>query len=95
MVEPASLAGVRCRRCVASFFPAVGRCPRCGGTGVETVDLGGEGVVEAVTRIGDEGVAEVRLDSGVLVMGAVDAELVIGARVRYETPDQVMRFVGV
>jgi len=79
----AALAGSRCRKCAVAVFPASGeRCRLCGGK-ADDVDLGTDGVVETWTQAGGALLAEVRLDSGVLVLGRIAAASVaVGDRVR-------------
>jgi len=88
------MEGSRCRECEVTVFPAGGaRCRCCGGV-AETVDIGAGGVVETWTHTGEALLAEVRLDSRVLVFGRVAAPRVaVGHRVEIDARVAEVTFV--
>lgn len=84
---------IRCAECEAVFYPTAAFCPRCGGADVEARPLSITGVVASSTAVGDNVIAEVLLDDGVLVLARVVADelVVVGCRVRHVPADE-MRF---
>ncbi|MCL6612667.1 MAG: Zn-ribbon domain-containing OB-fold protein [Peptococcaceae bacterium] len=73
------LMGLKCRECGAYTAPPKVCCDGCGGTGVETVQLSGKGVIKTFTviRVAPEGleapyiVAMAELEEGPWIMGNI------------------------
>jgi uncharacterized OB-fold protein len=61
----------RCLDCAVTSYPRAATCARCGGSRVEPVHVEGTGRVVAVTALTTGAVAEVRLEAGLVVLGAV------------------------
>ena len=93
-LAPAELVAVHCRSCGLSAFPHHPSCPRCGSVDVEATHLPATGRVVATTRTGGAQVCEVRLDNGLLVLGAVESSspVHVGDRVSHVPHPTIVRF---
>ncbi|HEX2125101.1 MAG TPA: zinc ribbon domain-containing protein [Thermoleophilaceae bacterium] len=79
------IATRECRRCGHVVFPPRPLCPRCGAWDWMP-RVAEHGVVEAVTRRGENELAAVRTDDGPTVTAlAPGRDLEVGARVRLES----------
>jgi uncharacterized OB-fold protein len=75
----------QCRDCGHVVFPPRPLCPRCGAWDWK-LRLAERGVVEAVTRPGENDLVSVRTDDGPTVTAlATGQDLEVGARVRLES----------
>ena len=73
---------MRCATCGRAVVHDGSECLCCGSLSVEAVRLAPAGTIESWTRIGDRAVGEIRLDDGVLVLGALAMPTPkVGARV--------------
>ncbi len=82
-VRTRTLAGIECHACGIRSFPAGALCRVCASNDTAPVDLGSRGTVETWSGDDRTTVIEVRLASGVLVMGRLlGGEPRIGQEVR-------------
>ena len=93
-LTPAPLRASRCSVCEVSVFPPspLG-CRLCGGS-TTSVELPRSGAIETWTRpAGGDQVAEVRLDSGMLVLGRIrGAAVEVGDRVVFAGAEDGVTF---
>ena len=83
----------RCTECEVTVFPASPTPCRCCGGEVVTVELPDSGTVETWTSNGAALIAEVRLTSGVLVLGSVREErIAVGDQVRLDGSSEEVAF---